>query len=438
MLWQFGELGYDYPIDFNGRTGNKPIPWGDEDGLNYHKDPTRVKLYKATAAIIKLVDKYNTVFEEGTFTWTPSGQFRKINVSHSGMNVTIIGNFGVSEGNINPGFQHTGTWYDYFSGKDIYIASDANTITLAPGQFHIFVDKPVDFPEQGLTNSTLPVIINVPGSLTALLEGTTATKLNWVDTSTGETGFVLERKSEDQKTFVTLATLQENITEYTDLQIVDGKIYEYRVKATSATKPHSDWSNTATVSLPLLAPANLKAATSGLRSVKLNWEDRSGNEKVYVVERATQSGQNTTAFSKVAELPANTTSYTDTKFQLGLMHHYRVVAKDSDQTSDYSNQISIRPVDDVLSGLKDKLLSSIDLFPNPASDLLTIITNLQLTETIKFQIANMQGVVLTTFEIRPGMNLEVQLNVGTWREGLYVVQVSYQNLTVRKMLMVKR
>jgi fibronectin type 3 domain-containing protein len=270
------------------------------------------------------------------------------------------------------------------------------------------------------------------------LEGTTATKLNWVDTSTGETGFVLERKSEDQKTFEALATLQENITEYTDFQIVDGKIYQYRVKAISAAKPHSDWSNTATVNLPLLAPANLKAVTSGLRSVKLNWEDRSGNEKVYVVEKATQYGKNITAFSTVAELPANTTTYTDKQVQAGLMNYYRIVAKDSDQTSDYSNQISIRPVDDLLSNLKDKLLKSIDLFPNPASDLLTIITNLQLTETMKIQIANMQGVVLKTVEIKPGMNLEVQLNVGTWKEGLYVVQVTYQNLTVRKMLMVKR
>ncbi len=27
MIWQFGELGYDYSIDYNGRVGNKPIKW---------------------------------------------------------------------------------------------------------------------------------------------------------------------------------------------------------------------------------------------------------------------------------------------------------------------------------------------------------------------------------------------------------------------------
>ncbi|MDV7401547.1 hypothetical protein RZS08_59565, partial [Arthrospira platensis SPKY1] len=40
MLWQFGELGYDFPIDFNGRTGNKPVRW------DYYRDPERLKLYK--------------------------------------------------------------------------------------------------------------------------------------------------------------------------------------------------------------------------------------------------------------------------------------------------------------------------------------------------------------------------------------------------------
>lgn len=40
IIWQFGELGYDFSIDFNGRVGNKPIKW------DYYSDPPRNKLYK--------------------------------------------------------------------------------------------------------------------------------------------------------------------------------------------------------------------------------------------------------------------------------------------------------------------------------------------------------------------------------------------------------
>ena len=41
LMWQFQELGYDYAIDFNGRTGNKPIKW-DYNTAGNRKDIYRV------------------------------------------------------------------------------------------------------------------------------------------------------------------------------------------------------------------------------------------------------------------------------------------------------------------------------------------------------------------------------------------------------------
>ncbi|MEL7341151.1 MAG: alpha-amylase family glycosyl hydrolase, partial [Bacteroidota bacterium] len=38
LMWQFGEYGYDYEIEFNGRTGEKPIRW------DYLNNPYRLKL----------------------------------------------------------------------------------------------------------------------------------------------------------------------------------------------------------------------------------------------------------------------------------------------------------------------------------------------------------------------------------------------------------
>jgi 1,4-alpha-glucan branching enzyme len=437
MLWQFGELGYDYSIDYNGRTGNKPIPWGDKDGLNYHKEEARVKLYKATAAIIHLVNTYSHVFEEGTFTWTPSGQLRKINISHENMKVTIVGNFGVTEGKILPGFQKTGTWYDYFSGKAIQVSTDTE-LTLAPGAFHIFTDKAVAFPKPGLVEMSAPMIIAVPANLMAQAQEAASVKLSWEDTSSEETGFMVERKSEAQSSFTPLVTLPADATSYTDAQIVDGVTYEYRVKTISSVKPHSDWSNIAQVDLILLAPAGLNATATGLRSVALSWEDRSANETAYVVEKATQNGKNITAFSAIAELKANATTFTDTKVQPGLQHYYRVLAKDNDETSAYSNQVSIRTTDDLLRNLQDILKKSIILFPNPASGVVTVSASIQLTEPLRIQIANMQGVVVKTLNFAPHTPLSMQLNISGWREGIYMVQITYQNITVRQLLMVKR
>lgn len=157
MLWQFGELGYDVSIDFNGRTGNKPLPWGDAS-LGYYTDEARQRLYKTKAAIINLVNQYNKVFEEGQFSWTPSGQLRRIQLAHADMNVTIVGNFGVTAGSMQPQWQHSGTWYEFFSGKAFNITATTGEVTLAPGEFRIYLDKKVAFPEPGLVNQTITCV----------------------------------------------------------------------------------------------------------------------------------------------------------------------------------------------------------------------------------------------------------------------------------------
>jgi hypothetical protein len=41
MIWMFGEQGYDYSIDYNGRVGNKPLVWSE-----YMRDPRRVDTYR--------------------------------------------------------------------------------------------------------------------------------------------------------------------------------------------------------------------------------------------------------------------------------------------------------------------------------------------------------------------------------------------------------
>ena len=61
MIWQFGELGYDVSIDFNGRVGEKPVRW------NYLGDDRRTNLYKVYAALTKLKTDYEA-FSTTNFT----------------------------------------------------------------------------------------------------------------------------------------------------------------------------------------------------------------------------------------------------------------------------------------------------------------------------------------------------------------------------------
>ena len=432
MIWQFGELGYDYPIDYNGRTGNKPIPWSTaDDGLAYEQDESRMKLYGTKAAMIKLVNEYPDVFEEGAFSWTSAGQIRNISIDHEVMDVKIIGNFGVTEGIAEVNFQESGTWYDFYSGQKFVVNSTANMIELSPGEFHILVDKAVAFPEADLTVNTF-VFMTAPTELDAEVTEAFSVALTWEDNSAGESGYLIERKGEDDAGFVAVATLDENAESYFDETVIDGVNYEYRVKAVSTSEENSGWSNTDFVDLTLLAPTGLNALLADVRSVALHWQDLSMHETAYTVERGMEHGNIRTSYEVVAELPSNTTTFTDTQLRPGMTYYYRVVAKDSDETSDYSNEVSIRPAD----GMKDQLAKSISIYPNPASDVVNLSTTLEIKEAANFQVVTLQGNVVKTFQIAPGTP-SVELDVTGLRNGIYIVHEVNSESSFGKLLLIQ-
>lgn len=90
MIWQFGELGYDIGINFNGRTGEKPVKW------DYLNDDRRTNLYKVYSALINLRNNYET-FHASNFGLDVSGYMKKINLYHTSMDAFIVGNFGVTQ-----------------------------------------------------------------------------------------------------------------------------------------------------------------------------------------------------------------------------------------------------------------------------------------------------------------------------------------------------
>ena len=146
MIWQFGELGYDIGINFNGRTGEKPVKW------DYLNDDRRMNLYKVYSALINLRNNYET-FHASNFGLDVSGYMKKINLYHTSMDAFIVGNFGVTQSWTRPNFSRIGYWYDYFSGDSINVTDVTNltdSIILAPGDFKIYTTSKLPLPEQGI------------------------------------------------------------------------------------------------------------------------------------------------------------------------------------------------------------------------------------------------------------------------------------------------
>jgi len=136
MMWQFGELGYDYSIDYNGRIGEKPIRW------DYFNDVDRKELYNTYSKLIDLRVK-NEVFRspDSQADMSVSGDLKRIRLSHTSMSAVIIGNFGVTAQSIDPGFFYSAAWYDDLNSDSLVVTNTNEQIELQPGEYRIYTTK---------------------------------------------------------------------------------------------------------------------------------------------------------------------------------------------------------------------------------------------------------------------------------------------------------
>jgi len=140
MIWQFGELGYDYSIDYDCRVCNKPIRW------DYYKKGERKRVFQVWSALINL-KLSEPAFSSDDFNLVVSASARRIEINHADMDVRIIGNFDVSIQSVDPSFSRTGWWYNYFDGDSTYVTDLHGTISMEPGKYRFYTTKRVIQPE---------------------------------------------------------------------------------------------------------------------------------------------------------------------------------------------------------------------------------------------------------------------------------------------------
>lgn len=156
MIWQFGELGYDYSIDYNDRVGEKPIRW------DYYQDPDRKHLYGVWAALIKLKET-EPVFQTDDYSLSVSGAMKTLHLTDTSMDVAIVGNFDVKAGNVNLSFQKNGTWYEYFSGDSLVVNDTKASLNLQAGEYRLYTSKKLSRSDFILRVNEKPALENVPG-----------------------------------------------------------------------------------------------------------------------------------------------------------------------------------------------------------------------------------------------------------------------------------
>lgn len=152
MIWQFGELGYDYSINYcpNGtinndcRLSNKPITW------NYQLDARRVELFNVFARMNQLRKHgwYKDVFTANAVTIDRSlvGGFKslKLRSATDSSMICIVGNFEKVGQSTSFTFPSAGTWFDYLNKSTFTATGTAQVITLQPGEFKVYINRNVD------------------------------------------------------------------------------------------------------------------------------------------------------------------------------------------------------------------------------------------------------------------------------------------------------
>ncbi|SDB97499.1 alpha-amylase family glycosyl hydrolase [Williamwhitmania taraxaci] len=133
MIWQFGEVGYDFSIDLNGRTGEKPIRW------DYMNNADRSLLFSHYATLNKLKREY-APFSGTDFTTSFSGVIKTMRLTSGAETAVIIGNFDVKSMVTTVSFPTTGKWYEFFSQDSVTITSTDLNLTLGAGAYRMFTN----------------------------------------------------------------------------------------------------------------------------------------------------------------------------------------------------------------------------------------------------------------------------------------------------------
>jgi hypothetical protein len=142
MLTEFGELGYDFSINWcsNGtidpsggcRLSPKPIRW------DYLQDSSRKKLHDVYTAMIQL-RKTHPELDTANSLYSLDGAFKYFLATGSSVGVVVLANFDVNTATGTVPFPGKGTWHNYFGSDSIQVIGHQN-FTLAPGEYRVYIN----------------------------------------------------------------------------------------------------------------------------------------------------------------------------------------------------------------------------------------------------------------------------------------------------------
>lgn len=274
---------------------------------------------------------------------------------------------------------------------------------------------------------TLVTSIVAPGNLAYTQPSPMSIRLTWVDNSSDEDGFELER-AVGEGSFVLWRSLSANAASSDEAGLSEGEIYSYRVKARKGQE-YSDLSNSVSVTILPASPSNLTGTLSDdLTAVTLVWADNSSKELGYVIERSV-NGDNFAPFDTVV-----VNSFIDENLTADQKLSYRVYAYMKGASSAPSNTVIF-----VTTGLENEELPlAVTSYPNPAKTEVTLEFNSSYVGVIGLQWYDVYGRELKTHEVRNNSAADKHVvNVKEIGTGMLLLKATAGHQTVMKKIVVE-
>ena len=267
-----------------------------------------------------------------------------------------------------------------------------------------------------------------PARLTATPTTPSQVVLTWVDLSTNESGFQLERGSSATGTFTKLADLPATTTTYTDNGLADATAYCYRVRALNAAGA-SAYTEAVCVTTPLAPPAEpggLTAQVQDYDQIRLAWAAVSPKALTVSIERAASPGG---PFAEIKQVPAPTTSYVDPNLTEFTTYYYRIRAINAAGNSAYSNVASAR-ISEVVIAVAEALDAHTDLVVSNRTLHVSTDWLVPATATLQLRTTAGQPVLTDHRTVRPADRWQYEL--APIPAGVYIIQIESDGRTLAK------
>ncbi len=210
------------------------------------------------------------------------------------------------------------TSYGGTAGANETLWRDAHAIPNAAAQYKVYAVKGQNTSQSVLTDvidNTFPA----PTSLTYNKLSLTSIKLDWSDNSSGEMGFIIERKV-GVNNWAPYDSTSTDTETWTDANSPVNETLQYRIKAYKDTYSSVNLESPA-IDNDIPAPTNLTADISGM-TITLNWTDNSTGEDGFKIDRMASDSVWVENFASVG---SNIITWTETVADTG-KYYYRVKA----------------------------------------------------------------------------------------------------------------